>query len=167
MPRPFDVVTESPASVEQVHAAFGREDYWLARHAAFDATSTLDSLTVDADGTVTVHATQHLGRQLLPAVVAKLVPGDLKILHSERWRPVGGHRVRGEVSVSAPVGLGSGRAKAWLAPASNGSQLRFAATVQVRIPFVGGKLENSIGANLAENIPTIQRFTTAWIAGHA
>jgi Protein of unknown function (DUF2505) len=167
MTRSFDILAESPACVEQVHAAFSREDYWLARHAAFDATSTLDSLTVDADGTVTVRATQHLGRQLLPGVVAKFVPADLKILHSERWRPVGDRRVRGQVSVSAPVGLGSGRAEAWLVPAGNGSQLRFAATVQVKIPLVGGKLEDSVGANLAGNILTIQRFTTAWIAGHA
>jgi hypothetical protein len=167
MPRSFDILTESPASVEQVHAAFSREDYWLARHAAFDAASTLDSLTVDADGTVTVRATQHLGRQLLPGVVAKLVPGELKILHSEGWRPVGDHRVRGQVNVSAPVGLASGRAEACLAPAGNGSQLRFTATVTVRIPLVGGKLEDSIGADLAENIPAIQRFTTAWIVEHA
>ena len=51
------------------------EDYWLARDAAFDAASTLDSLTIDADGTVTVHATEHPGRQLLQRLVAKLVPG--------------------------------------------------------------------------------------------
>jgi hypothetical protein len=44
-----------------------------------------------------------------------------------------------------------------------GSRLRFAATVQVKIPLVGGKLENSIGADLAENIRVIQRFNTAWI----
>jgi hypothetical protein len=166
MPRSFDIVTDSSASVEQVHSAFSREDYWLARHAAFDATSTLDSLTVDANGTVTVRATQHLGRQLLPRAVARLVPGNLKILHSERWRPVGDRRVRGEVRVSAPAGLGSGRAEAWLVPAGNGSQLRFAATVEVKIPLLGGKLEDSIGADLAENILTIQRFTAAWIAGH-
>jgi hypothetical protein len=166
MSRLFDILTESPASVEQVHAAFSREDYWLARHAVFDATSTLDSLIVDADGTVTVRAIQYLGRQLLPGVVVKLVPGDLKILHSETWRPVGDGRVRGQVSISAPVGLGSGRAEAWLAPAGNGSQLRFAATVEVKIPLVGGKLENAIGADFAENIAAIQRFTTAWIAEH-
>jgi hypothetical protein len=28
---------------------------------------------------------------------------------------------------------------------------------------VGAKLENSIGADLAENIRVIQRFTTPWI----
>jgi hypothetical protein len=39
--------------------------------------------------------------------------------------------------------------------------------VEVKIPLVGGKLENSIGADLAEDIPAIQRFTTEWIAEHA
>ena len=104
MSRSFEILTESPASVEQIHAAFGREDYWLARLAAGDATITLDSLIVDADGTVTVRATQHLVRQLLPGLVAKLVPGDLKILASETWRPVDDRQVRGQVSVSAPAG---------------------------------------------------------------
>jgi acetyl-CoA C-acetyltransferase len=33
----FDVWTESPASVEQIHATFGREDYWLTRLGAGDA----------------------------------------------------------------------------------------------------------------------------------
>ena len=64
-------------------------------------------------------------------------------------------------------GLGSGRAEAWLAPASNGSQLRYAVRVEVKIPLVGGKLEKSIGAGLAESIPAAQRFTTTWIAEHA
>ena len=167
MPLSFDIFTESSASVEQIHAAFGREDYWLARFLAFGDSSTLDSLILDADGTVTVGVTQHLGRQLLPGLVAKLVPGDLKILHSETWRPVDDGQLRGQVSVSAPAGLGSGRAETWLTPMGNGSQLRFAATVEVKIPLVGGKLERAIGGGLAENIPAFQRFTTTWIAEHA
>jgi Protein of unknown function (DUF2505) len=167
MSRSFDIVTESPASVEQIHAAFGREDYWLARIAAGDATTTLDSLIVDADGTVSVRATQHLGRQLLPGLIAKLVPGDLKIVNSETWRPDGNGQVRGQVSVSASGGLGSGLAQGWLAPAGNGSQLRLAVKVEVKIPLIGGKLEKSIGANLAESIPAVQRFTTTWIAEYA
>jgi uncharacterized protein DUF2505 len=167
MPRSFDISTESSASVEQVHAAFSEEDYWLARLVAFGDCSTLDSLTVDGDGTVTVSLTQHLGRQLLPGAVAKIVPGDLKIVHSETWQPVGDRRIRGQISISAPAGLGSGRAEAWLTPVGNGSQLRFTATVDVKIPLLRGKFENSIGAELAQNIPAFQRFTTTWIAEHA
>jgi hypothetical protein len=169
MSRSFDILTESPASVEQIHAAFGREDYWLARIAVGDAaiTTTLDSLLVDADGAVTVRVTQHLGRQLLPGLLARLVPGDLKILNCETWRPAGDRRVRGQVDVSVSGGLGSARAEAWLAPASKGSQLRYTVRVEVKIPLLGGKLENSIGAGLAESIPAAQRFTTTWITEHA
>ncbi len=167
MPRSFDVLTESPSSVEQVYAAFGDEDYWRARYAAFDSGTALDSLTVDADGTVTVFATQHLGRRLLPGLVAKLIPGDLKILYSETWRPVGDHRVRGQVSISAPAALGSGCAEAVMTPVENGSRLRFTATVEVKIPLVGGKIESYVGSQLADNVPAIQCFTTSWIAENA
>jgi hypothetical protein len=167
MSRSYDVSTESPASVEQIHAAFGREDYWMARIAIGSATTTLDSLILDTDGTVTVHATQHLGRQVLPGPIAKLFPGDLKLLHSETWTPVGDQRVRGQVNVSAPGGLGSGAAHALVKPTGNGSHLRFAVKVEVKIPLVGGKLEKSIGAGLSESIPALQRFTTTWIAEHA
>ena len=55
---------------------------------------------------MTVRATQHLGRRLLPGVVAKLVRGELKILHSEGGRRVGDRRVRGQVSVRLPPGVG-------------------------------------------------------------
>lgn len=167
MPRSFDVFTESPASVEQIHAAFAHEEYWLARTAVDGLATTLDSLIVDADGTVKVRITQHLGRQLLPGLVAKLIPGDLKFLHSETWSPVGDRQVRGQVNVSASAGLGSGHGEAWLAPASNGSQLRFAVRMEVKIPLVGGTLEKSIAAELTQNITDIQRFTTTWIAEHA
>ncbi|WP_369828263.1 DUF2505 family protein, partial [Mycobacterium sp. E1214] len=46
MARSFDVVAESPASVEQIHAAFAREAYWRARIAAggAEAVTTLDAL---------------------------------------------------------------------------------------------------------------------------
>jgi hypothetical protein len=166
MPRSFDIVTESPASVEQIHAAFGREDYWLARIEPSAAPTTLDSLIVDADGTVRVRVTQHLGRQLLPGPVAKLVPGELKMVQIETWKAVGDGQVRGQIRVLASPRVGSGRAEAWLEPAGTGSQLRCALNVQVKIPLVGGTLEKSIGDSLAQGIPETQRFTTKWIAEH-
>jgi hypothetical protein len=168
MPRSFDIVTESSASVEQICAAFRREDYWLARIAAGDAatTTTLDSLIVDADDMVTVRTTQRLGLELLPRAVAKRAPGDLKISNCETWKPVGEREARGQVSVSVSGGLGSGRAEASLAPASQGSQLRYAVQVEVKIPLLGGKFEQSLGAGLAQGIPAVQRFTDEWIAEH-
>ena len=163
MPGSLDLVVEFPASVEQVHSAFSDEDYWLARLAAFGGSTRLDSLIVHADGTVTVATTQDLRRRALPRLAAKVFPGDLKILRMETWRPIGGHRVSGEVIVSAPGALGSGRADAELAPTQDGSRLRFTATMDVKVPLVGGKIESYIGGQLAEQVHAMQRFTTAWI----
>ena len=163
MPRSFDIVAESEASVAQIHAAFGREDYWLARLAG-DGNTTLNSLTVDADGTVEVHLTQHLGRQILPALAANFVPGDLKLAYHETWQAVGDGHVRGESRLSASGGLGSSRAQNWLTPTGTATRLRSAVEVKVKIPLVGGSLEKTIGAGLADSIPAVLRFTTTWIA---
>ena len=165
MSRSFEIVSESAASVEQIHAAFRREDYWLDRLAG-DAASTLDSLSVDADGVVEVQITQHLGRQILPALVVNFVPGDMLLTYRETWRPAGDGQVRGLSHVVASGGLGSSRADNWLTPTGTASQLRTTGKVDVKIPLVGGKLEKSIGASLAASIPATLRYTTTWIAEH-
>jgi hypothetical protein len=163
MPGSLDLVVEFPSSVEQVHSAFRDEKYWRARLAAFGGSTTLDSFIAHADGTVTVATTQDLRRRTLPKMIANVFPGDLLILRKETWRPIGGRRVSGEVIVSAPGALGSGRADAVLAPTQDGSRLRFTATMEVKVPLVGGKIESYIGGQLAEQIHAMQRFTTAWI----
>jgi hypothetical protein len=167
MPRSFGASFESPASVEQVHSAFSDEDYWLARLAAFGGSITLDSLIVDSDGTVIVTTTQDLRHDGLPGVVAKVYRGDLNILRNETWRPIGGHRVSGEISVAAAGAPGSGHGAALLAPSGTGSRLIFTATVEFKVPLVGGKIESYIAGQLADGISEIQRFTTMWITEHA
>ncbi|BBY59817.1 DUF2505 domain-containing protein [Mycolicibacterium sarraceniae] len=165
MPRSFDVVSDSAASVEQIRAAFARADYWQARVAG-DESATLDSLVVDDDGIVTVRIIQQLGRRLLPAPVARVVGADLKLVYCETWQPVDDGHARGESTLSA-AGLGSSQAKNWLVPTTTGSQLRSAIQVQVKIPFVGGTVEKTIGAGLAESIPATLRFTNNWINEHS
>jgi len=165
MPSSLDLTVQFPASVEEVHSAFSDEHYWLARLAAFGGSTTLDSLIVDSDGVVTVATTQDLRRHALPRVVANVFPAGLKILRRETWTPIGDRQVRGEVIVWAPGALGSGRADALLAPGQEGSRLRFTATIEVKVPLVGGKVESYIGGQLAEQIHTMQRFTAAWITG--
>ena len=54
----------------------------------------------------------------------------------------------------------------WADAEVNGSQVRFVVRVEIKIPLLGGKLEKSMGAGLAENIPALQRFTSTWIAEH-
>jgi hypothetical protein len=166
MSHSFEIVSESVASVEEIHAAFGREDYWLDRLAG-DTASTLDSFNVGAEGAIEVRITQHLSRQILPPLMANFVPGDLKLLYRETWRPTVDGQVRGESHVSASGGLGSSCADNWLTPAGTKAQLRSAGKVDVKIPLVGGKIAKMIGASLADGIPATLHYTTTWIAEHA
>ena len=166
MPRSIDVVTESPATVEQITAAFCCEDYWLARLAG-DNSVRLDSLHVDGEGAITVRITQYLGRHLLPGVVARAVPADLKLTYRETWRPGGDGHLHGKATVSAAGGLGASRAQNSLVSTGSGSRLLSAVEVEVRVPLLGRKLEQSIAAGLGESIPSTLRFTTSWIAENA
>lgn len=162
MSRSFDGLTESSASVEQIHTAFGRQDYWAARLAGNDAT-TLDSLIVGAEGTVSVQLTQRIGRVMLPGLVAKFVSGEVVVVHIETWTSATDDHLHGQISATVSGGLGSCRARAKLETTPGGSRLSFTGKVDVKIPLVGGNLERAFGTNLAESIPGVVDFTTTWI----
>src|SRR4051812_31222031 len=126
MPHSFDVSTDAPASVEQIHSAFSQEQYWLARLQAYGGdTMTLEALTVDGDGTVSVTTIQDLRHDVLPGVFARVFPGDLAVLREETWRPVDGSQVHGDVTIMASGAPASGSGTAVLAPIAEGSRLRF------------------------------------------
>lgn len=164
MPRSFDTSVESPASVEQFLSAFGNEDYWRARLAIGDGAATLKSLTVDADGTVSVVVGASLLRDRLPKLITQLHRADLELVQNERWSRIDDGLLRGEISVAAPGTPLSGFWEVLVTPVRNGSRLNYTATVKVNVPLVGGTIERFIGGQLAEGIPDGVRFTTEWIA---
>ena len=88
----------------------------------------------------------------LPGMLAKLYRGDLNILRTEKWRPAGDRRVSGEISVAVTGAPGSGHGAAVLAPSGDGSRLKFSATVEFKVPLVGGKIESYVAGQFAEGI---------------
>jgi len=160
------VTTETSATVAAVHSAFGNRDYWLARLAAYGGDSmTLDTLVVDEDGTAAVTTVQDLRSDKLPTVFARVLPGDLTLTRTETWRPAD-DEVHGEITISARGVPGSGAGTAVLKPVSAGSSLRFAGTLEVGVPLVGGRIEQYIASLIARDIPAIQLFTSEWISDH-
>ena len=169
MPRSFDMAAEYEGSVEQVHQAFSDEQYWLERLADSGADDdSLDSMTVDDDG-IDVVTTQTLRSDRLPGVVTQFHRGDLTFVREEAWIADprrAGHR--------DGQGLDHRRARdadrhrrARPGKSGGGSRLEFKATVEVRVPLVGGKIENFIGSQLVDLLIAEQRFTTAWITENA
>ena len=167
MPRTVDFSVESSASVEQIRSAFSAEDYWLARLAAFGGLGRLDSLTIDTDGSASVAIIHELRHDGLPGLVAKFFPRNWQVVQNETWGPIVGGVVRGEVSIVSRGAPGSGFGTALLAPAQNGSRMKCKATVEFRVPLVGGKIESLIGRQLAQQFSAIQGFTTKWITENA
>ena len=170
MPRSFDMSTDYAATVDAVLQAFSEEHYWLARLADSGADdSTLDSMDVGGDGSIDVITTQVLRADRMPAVVTQFHRGDLRIRREERWEPVSNGSASATVTGSildSPASL-TGTAVLEPLPESGGARLKFRATVEVRIPLVGGKLENFIGSQLVELLIREQRFTTTWIGDNA
>lgn len=167
MPRSFDMSTDYAETVESVLRAFSDEQYWLARLADSGADdSTLDAMDVDVNGTVDVITTQALRADRMPAVVTQFHRGDLRIRREERWEPIVDGSATATVSGSILGAPASLTGTAVLEPlGDSGARLKFRATVEVKIPLVGGKLENFIGSQLVELLISEQRFTTLWIGG--
>jgi hypothetical protein len=170
MPRSFDFSVDYEGSVDQVHAAFCDEQYWLTRLADSGVDdATLDTLEVGDDGSVTVATTQVIRGDRMPAVVGQFHKGDLRLERREAWSPVTGGQAKAAIDgaiTAAPVKL---TGAATLAPTStgataSGARLEFHLTVEVRIPLVGGKVESLIGSQLAQLVIAEQQFTTSWIA---
>lgn len=168
MSRSVDVTAESPASVEQILSAFGDEAYWDARLAEFaGGTATLDSLHVDDDGTVRVKLRIGLLRDNLPKVVTQLTPGDLQMLRDETWSRSDDGCVRGVIAVAVPGAPVSATGQATLSPEGGGSRLNYNATIKVKVPLVGGKIESYICGQTTDDIIKLHGFTNTWIAENA
>lgn len=159
------MATDYEGSVEQVHQALLDEQYWLARLADSGADdATLNSIRLTPDGGVEVTTTQVLRADRLPAVVTQFHHGDLEIRRAEIWTGLVGGQAEATVSGSIPGAPVTVAGSARLAPSELRAHLALRATVEVRIPLVGGKVENFIGSQLVDLLIAEQRFTTMWIA---
>jgi hypothetical protein len=174
MPRSFDMSAEYQGNVEDVYRAFTEADYWRARltDSAVDE-AKLESILVGGesgnDGTIEVATLQVMRSANLPGLVTQLHRGDLCVRRVETWSPVtdgiATASLGGSIE-SAPVNLSG---SAVLSPIAEwgGARVQFRVTVQVRIPIIGGKVENLLGAHLAAVVEAEQRFTATWLTNHA
>jgi hypothetical protein len=170
MPRSFDMSTDYGVTVEEVLRAFSDEEYWLARLADSGADdTTLDSMQLGGpsgtDGSIDVITTQVLRSDRLPGIITQFHRGDLRIRREEKWEPVTNGSATATITGSildAPASL-TGTAVLEPVAETGGARMKLRATIEVRIPLVGGKLENFIGNQLVELLIAEQRFTTTWI----
>ena len=164
MPRSFDMVAEYGASVEQVHRAFRDRGYWLARLATSGVDIySLDAVVDDGRGGLNFSATQTVWAPKLPAVVTQLHRGDLVAVREEHWGPIVDGRASGSLRgriKGAPLNIVGDAA---LRPLGAGARLELRATIEVRVPLLGGKVEAMIGQQMQNLLRMERTFTDEWI----
>jgi len=168
MPRSFDMSADYDASVERLHGAFADEQYWRDRLADSGADeATLDALDVHTDGSLRARTTQVLYTDRLPGIVTQFHRGDLHIVRTETWTPVAGGRASATVAgdiPGAPVTLTGEATLAARQPTGCGLTLH--GRIEVRVPLVGGKIEEFIRSQLSVLLMAEQRFTTGWCSAN-
>jgi Protein of unknown function (DUF2505) len=162
------MAAEYGCSVALVHGAFADKTYWLERldKSGCDAV-TLDALTLRDDGGLDIATTQTISSNRLPGLVRQLHSGDLTLIREETWSPVRDGRATGAIKGSVPGAPVNFAGKAVLSTTDGGAHLDVHATIEVRIPLVGGKAEDFVGGQLAEMVRLEQQFTSAWIEDRA
>ncbi len=172
MPRSFDLAATYEYTAAEVHAAFSEKQYWLARleKSGCDEIS-LDVLETGADGGIEVVTTQTVRPTKLPALVTQFHRGDLTLIREERWTPLRGAdcrtgRATATIKGDLPGTPARVAATATLYDTTDGARGDVHVTIEVKIPLVGGKLENFIGGHLVEMLRLEQVFTSEWIREH-
>ncbi|MFW0789212.1 DUF2505 domain-containing protein [Gordonia sp. CPCC 205333] len=151
-----------PFSTERLWTVVSTEQYW---HDLLEAIGHggLDTFTHDGD-TVTVTMTQTVPADKLPSMVTKIRPGDLHIPRKSVLRRQGDIIV-GELTATvdgAPAKV-DGKLSTSGAPEST---TRYTGTVNVNIPFVGGKVEKAILDQLIVLLDAEQEHTVEWEQAH-
>jgi hypothetical protein len=144
MPKRFEFSAEFDHPVERVHALLTDEDYWRSR--AADGSSRAEvrveaATSDDGQPLVTVTMVETVDSDNFPALVRKVIRGEMRMERVDAWRPVHDGAARGLVtgrSTGIPVAIDGEYA---LRSHGAGSVLDVRGTITVRVPLVGGQIE--------------------------
>ncbi|MGB3773409.1 MAG: DUF2505 domain-containing protein [Rhodococcus sp. (in: high G+C Gram-positive bacteria)] len=143
MGRKFDFTEDFDVAPAQAHAALTDEALWAKRTEEVSDHASVE-YTHRPDGGFDVVISEGVGASVLPGIVKKVIRGDLTITRKDSWGPLEGDRASGTLE-GGSTGLPSKvRGTFQLAPHGTGSRLTLTGTAEVKVPFVGGKIEGMV-----------------------
>lgn len=164
MPHRIDYSHSSPHAADDVAAVMLDEEFLRARLAQLGGPgAALLEHHVD-DGGGRYRLRQGVDRAMLPSFVSSLVSGDLVIERSETLRREAAGRYGGAVDVRIPGAPVTAQGSLQLTDTGGGSRLQIRADVSVPVPFLGGKIEKSIGEAVEMLLAAETRFILEWLA---
>ncbi|WP_067543300.1 DUF2505 domain-containing protein [Nocardia crassostreae] len=161
MATPLAFTAHSTHSTAAVRAALANEQYWKDRiEEVGGPNARIDSIRIDG-GNVRVEMVQAIPAEELPAQLTAVRPGDLIIPRTETWTGSGG-------SVDAYVEGAPATVKGTLNMTDDGAGSKFVvdATIEVKVPLFGKKIEAAIQENLLDLLQREAEFTDNWLSSH-
>ncbi|WP_199832548.1 DUF2505 domain-containing protein [Gordonia iterans] len=155
----FDYSVSYPFDVRTLWSLISTEQYW---HDLIERTNaehgSVESFSHDGS-TVTVATKQGVGAEELPSVVTAVRPGDVEIPRTIEFVDAG-DQIIGQMQAS----VSGAPAKIYgdVIVSGDPASAVYSGTCEVSIPFVGGKIEKAIIAQL-EHLLTAERDATVEI----
>jgi hypothetical protein len=169
MSRRMDHTIAFDAPAEKIYQDLTSREYWQTLMEVYlkFTPSNLTSFSTSERGTdiVFVHV---LPRDHLPPIARNVMPVDMVITRTQHFDPFdhATGRAEGTYSASIPRGPGSLRGEYFLEETDSGSTLRLASVCKVRIPLIGGTLEDLILNGTKDVFDAEEEFAADWISRH-
>lgn len=163
MSRSIEHSSSYPFPVAKVHAALTTEQFWRDRLAEVGGdNATLDQVTV-GEGTVSVVMSQAIPAEHLPSIVTKIRPGDLIIKRIETWTTLDGDRASGVFTAEIEGAPAKLEGTQTLTADGSGAKVQVNGEAEVKIPFIGSKVEGAIVDEVLRLLEREQEFTARWL----
>lgn len=169
MSRRMDYVIELDQPAVALYESFSSREYWddlLTEHSR-QLETTLIRFNEDAGGT-DIAFTHTLSRKDLPSVAAAVVPLNITVTREQHFDPFdpATSSARGHYKALVPAAPMDFGGTYLLCEAGGGSELRLSSLCTVRVPLIGGKIEQLILDGLRHLFDAERDFTHDWIASH-
>jgi hypothetical protein len=109
---------------------------------------------------------QGLSERDLPPIVGKVMNGDLAIVRTETLNRTSPGHYGGDVDVAIPGAPASASGTMSLVDDGAGSLFEVHADVTVRVPLIGGKIEEIVADQVRRLLEAETAFTVRWLGSH-
>ena len=170
MSRRSDYAVSFAAPAGTIYQEFTDREFWESLMATYRSMSQISDLTPFSTGTsgTDIVFRQVFPRSELPPVARAVMPVDMVITREQHFAPfdAASTSADGTYRASIPAGLGHFRGKYFLSESETGSQLRLASECKVKVPLVGGTLEQLILSNITQLFDAEGAFMADWVSKH-
>jgi Protein of unknown function (DUF2505) len=168
MSRRMDYTVTFDAPADAVYADFTHREYWETLMGAYGWLTPQSEIVEFSSGDTGTDIVfkQLLPRSELPPIARSVMPVDMVITREQHFDPFDADQntAAGSYRATVPAGPGHFGGSYFLSDTPTGSRLRLVSVCKVRIPLVGGTLEQLILSHIPMLFDAEAAFLGDWVA---